>query len=46
LTALQELKEAISRPPVAAPALELVVRREVRRDDAGRIIEVIDHRGE
>jgi phage portal protein BeeE len=46
LIALQDLKEAINRQPVAAPALELVVRREVKRDEAGRIIEVIDHRGE
>lgn len=43
--AIAELKEALLRqeaPPSEPPP---VIRREVKRDSAGRIIEVIDHRG-
>ena len=42
--ALRELRDAIIAQP-KAEELSPVTRREVKRDDAGRIVEVIDHRG-
>jgi hypothetical protein len=42
--AIRELKDAIMAQPKAEEPSP-VTRREVKRDDAGRIVEVIDHRG-
>lgn len=43
--ALNMLREAIERQEQLAAEPKPVTRREVIRDDAGRIVEVIDHRG-
>lgn len=45
-TVLADLKEALVRQAEEPKAPGPVLRREVKRDAAGRIIEVIDHRGE
>jgi len=40
---LAELKETITQREIEPPREKRIVRREVKRDGAGRIIEVIDH---
>jgi hypothetical protein len=41
--AVEALKDAIMQQPRPEPSP--VIRREVKRDDAGRIVEIIEHRG-